>query len=326
MTDLAAHASGHGVKPLSSPGVDGEMRVTGRLFVAAAAAWLMALTPALSQDDEDEPVSPYPTAEFEEGASSATVTVGDVTATITMQKRPEIDPSEAVPVLAVTAGGRQVIEVPGVASGLSFPATSASIVEIDPGNSRPEVYFTSYSGGAHCCASVAVAEETASGWVAVQLGSFDGGGEFLDDLDGDGVVEISTVDNRFLYTFDCYACSAAPLVILSVRNGEAIDLTADPRFLSAHRRWLSDLEENVEPEERWSSPGFLAGWVATRVRLGEGAAAFAEVQQHWDSASDEGEEVCRTGAELDDCPRADRVTLKFPERLKLFLDQNGYAF
>src|SRR5690606_22187736 len=155
-------------------------------------------------------------------------------------------------------GGRRVIEVPGVASGFDFPAADASIAEIDPGNGRPEVYFTSYSGGAHCCSTVIVATDTPRGWVAVPVGEFDGDGDYLDDLNGDGVAEVATVDNRFLYTFDCYACSAAPLVIYGVRDGRLVDLSGDRRFLAAHRDWLRQLEEGVDPADRWTSPGFLA--------------------------------------------------------------------
>lgn len=295
-----------------------------RRLAAVAAALLLGWSPALAQSDQDGPA--YPTTEFGEGETTATVTVDDISATISMETRPDIDTTSKVPVLTVKVGGVQVLEVAGVASGFDYPAADASIVEMDPANSRPEVYFTSYSGGAHCCSTVIVASETPSGWVAATVGSFDGGGDYLDDLDGDGEAEVATVDNRFLYTFDCYACSAAPLVVYSIRNGQAVDQSTAPQYRSAHERWLRELEDGMEASERWTSPGFLAGWVAENVRLGRGAEAFRQLEEHWNSADDEGEEVCRTGQDLDQCPRGEKVVLKFPERLKLFLDQNGYAF
>lgn len=296
-----------------------------RLALAAAAALTLAIAPALGQSVEDDRPD-YPTTEFGEGDKTATVTVGDVAATITMEMRPEIDAESEVPVLYVKVGGVQVLEVPGAASGFGYPATDASIVEMDPTNNRPEVYFTSYTGGAHCCSTVIVATETAAGWVAVKVGTFDGGGDYLEDVNQDGEAEVVTVDNRFLYTFDCYACSAAPLVIYSIRNGQLVDQTTSPQYASAHERWLKELEDWLEPGERWTSPGFLAGWVAANVRVGRGADAFRQVEERWDLAADEGEEVCLTGQELDQCPRGQRTVLKFPERLKLFLVQNGYAF
>lgn len=294
-----------------------------------AAAFLLGLTalPAFAEDgdggDGDKPK--YPTTEFEEGASSASVTVGDITAGVRMVRRPEIDKDYDVPQLEVLVGGSRVIDIPGVVSGMDVPAAEASIAEMDPGNQHQEVYFTSYSGGAHCCSHIAVAEEVGGKWQKVEVGDFDGDGNYLDDLDGDGVAEISTVDNRFLYQFDCYACSAAPLVIYAVRNGKAEDVTRDKRFEKAHREWLKQMEENVEAGEKWKSPGFLAGWVAEKAVLGEGAAAFKELETHWDRKGDEGEEVCTTGQDIDACPKASRVVMKFPDRLKLFLQQNGYA-
>ena len=266
----------------------------------------------------------FPTTEFAAGAKGATVTVGDVTASISMVLRPRIDPDLEVPVLTVSVGERQVLEVVGVASGFDFPATEASIVDIDPNNTRPEVYFTAYSGGLHCCTQVIVASQVGDAWIAVPMGDFDGDGDFLNDLDEDGHAEIATVDNRFLYEFDCYACSAAPLRILTVRRGKPVDASAEIQFLPAHRAWLAQMEAAVDPDQRWTSRGFLAGWVAAKARVGEGAAALAELDANWDLAADEGEEVCLTGQPIEECPRRKKAVLKFPDRLKLFLERNGY--
>jgi hypothetical protein len=296
--------------------------VFSALALALSVAWAGGAHAQI--DGEDGPV--FPTTEFAEGEKSASVTVGNVTAGVRMVRRANIDPDADIPLLEVLVGGARVIEVPGVASGLDYPAAEASIAEIDPGNALPEVYFTSFSGGAHCCSTVVVAEQVGDKWVAVPVGDFDGDGNYLEDLDGDGLAEIATVDNRFLYQFDCYACSAAPLIIRTMRGGKALDVSAERRFLAAHREWLKEIEDSVDPEGRWTSPGYLAGWVAAKARVGEGAEAWKELNRHWDLANDPGEEVCLTGAELDDCPRKSRATLKFPERLKLFLDKAGYAF
>jgi hypothetical protein len=296
--------------------------VCGAGLTLAAAG--LARGAAAQTDEEQQPT--YPTTAFAEGAKSAAVTAGDVTATVTMARRPDVDPTNEVPVLTVTVGGKAVLEAVGVASGLEFPAAEASIAEIDPDNHHPEVYFTSYSGGAHCCNTVIVAEEQGDHWVSVPIGEFDGDGEYLNDLDGDGLADISTVDNRFLYQFDCYACSAAPLIIMTVRNGAMVDVTTEPRYLPAHRDWLKQIEDNVDPAERWTSPGYLAGWVAEKIRIGEGPDSLKELTAHWNLAKDEAQEVCLTGGEPEDCPKKQRATLKFPDRLKLFLDQKGYTF
>jgi len=279
------------------------------------------------EEAEEESGSRYPTTEFaDEAARSASVTVGSVTAGISQALRPEYDPSLEVPVLQVTVDDKPVLETPGVPSGMGFVAAEASIAEIDPDNSHPEIYFASYSGGAHCCNHVVVAEENNGSWVAVTIGDFDGDGNYLNDLDGDGLAEIATVDNRFLYTFDCYACSAAPLTVTTVRKGEVLDISADPRFLPAHRDWLEQIEGNIEEDRRWTSKGYLAGWIAAKIRVGEGAEAWQQFTSHWDLAADDGEEVCTSGEDIDSCPRANRKRLKFPDELKLFLERTGYLF
>ena len=297
---------------------------TSRRFLFAAAFAGATVAMAGAQDMADRP--DFPTTEFAEGADRTSVTVGELTATITMVRRADIDPDADMPLLTVTVGGAPVLDVPGIVSGFDFPLAEASIAEIDPGNHHREVLFSSYSGGAHCCSTVIVAEEVGDKWVAVPIGEFDGDGNLLDDLDGDGLAEIATADNRFLYKFDCYACSAAPLIIFTVRGGAAVEVSSEPRYLAAHRDWLDEIEQAVEPAERWASPGFLAGWLAGKARVGGGAAAWAEINARWDFAEDPGEQTCLTGGEPETCAKRALKVLSFPERLKLFLDETGYRF
>ncbi len=150
-----------------------------------------------------------------------------------------------------------------------MPEAEASIAEIDPGNRYPEVYFAAYTGGAHCCTDVFVAEQQPKGWVTVKVGEFDGGSDYLQDVDHDGLAEIVTVDNRFLYTFDCYACSAAPLVIDTVRNGAVIDISTDPRFLLRPPRLAGAtgrLRRAVRPLDLARLPRRLGGGQGARRR------------------------------------------------------------
>jgi hypothetical protein len=247
-----------------------------------------------------------------------------VTATITMTRIPAVDPDIDVPVLTVTVAGKQVLIAQGIESDTNDPAATASIAEIDTSNQQPEVYFASSSGG--CCSSVIVAEAVGDQWVSVPIGDFQGDGGYLQDLDGDGIAEITAVDANFINRFDCTACSAAPRVIYTVKAGDVIDLTSEPRFLGAHRAWLKVLESNIDPADEWTSPGFLAGWLGEKIRVGEGAAGWQAITAHWDAAHDAGEDVCTTGDDIDQCPAKDRKTLKFPERLRLFLQSSGYRF
>lgn len=286
-------------------------------------AGLLATVAVAGADElNDQPA--YPTTSFAPGARSASVKVGDLTATVQLKRGAQPAPDDEVQ-LRVTVGLLGVAEASAPDAGFDEPAAEASIAEMDPANKHPEVYFTAYSGGAHCCSTVMVAEEVGNRWVVVPIGDFDGGGDYLQDVDEDGLAEIVTVDNRFLYAFDCYACSAAPLVIQTVRDGKAVDVSAEPRYLQAHRDWLAEMESYVEPSEQWTSPGFLAGWVAAKSRVGEGAAAMKALRAHWNLKTDEGEETCLSGQQVEQCPRDQIKVLKFPDRLQLFLDQAGYA-
>lgn len=295
------------------------------IFLRAAAVAVLAVSPAVAQE-ADEDLPEFPTTSFEDGALSAEISVGEITARVTIEKMPEDDPDLNFPVLHVLVDDREVLRAIGAGADLDEPSAEASIAEMDSSNDTPEVYFTSYSGGAHCCSRTIVATKTGLGWKAVNVGEFDSDGGYIEDADGDGRAEIVLADNRFLYRFDCYSCSAAPLMVLSVENGAVVDRSSDPRFREVHEQWLQELEDGSDAIRRWRSPGFLAGWVATRIRLGEGKEAWQELIDRWDSASDEGALACTNGADLQKCARRDRKVLKFPDRLKLFLSANGYGF
>ena len=287
--------------------------------------WLTAgLTATAVAQDIDAPR--FPTATFDDSGSEAvSVTVEGVTATVAVES-PGDPVGLYVPVLTVAVDGVEVARSSGAETDFDVRSAEASIARMDPDSPRPSVYFSSFSGGAHCCTTVIVVQQVGDSWVVVPVGDFDGDGDYLDDIDGDGLTEIVTIDNRFLYRFDSYAASAAPLTIFTVRGGEVVDISAEPRFLDAHRDWLAHLNESA-PEDRWSSRGFLAGWLATRILLGEGAEAWQELNDNWDLAADVGEEVCLTGGEPEECASAaDIEVLQFPPRLRLFLSQIGYEF
>jgi len=299
--------------------------------VLPAAAQTTAPTPTLpaaqappADDASSNPAPPaYPTTQFASAdATSATVTSGGVTATITMEQLPDSDPDNPTPVLHVTVGGAEVLRAVGVAGEPDDPDPEASIAEMDATNALPEVYFVS-----GCCNTVIVAEQTAGGaWQAVPIGDFGDLGATLEDLDGDGVAEIAAVDINFITRFDCTACSTAPRTIYTVKNGAVVDETTEPRFLAAHRDWLKQLTDAIQPDAMWTSPGFLAGWMAEKIRVGEGADGWQQLNSHWDLTKDDGEQVCPNGDDPDTCDAKDRKTLKFPERLRLFLTANGYTF
>ncbi len=227
------------------------------------------------------------------------------------------------PIVTVFANGKQVAKLEGEETFYADPPVAVQIAELDPSNKNPEVVVSFYSGGAHCCSDTSVVTSTADGsaWNTVDVGEFDGSPLFATDLDGDGRYEFEIRDNAFLYTFGCYACSEAPLEILTVENGAVKTVTTEPRFKPAHAAYLKAMIENAPDED---VNGFLAGYVGEKSLLGESKGAWQIMLKYYDKASDWGLETC--DKPLDDqgeCP-GQTIKLTFPEALERMLKENGY--
>lgn len=269
----------------------------------------------------------YPRAELDEGRNIAEATAGGVTVRVTAEPRVNSDYTEIVPILDVIVDGQTVVRAEGISAGGDWRQGMAEIVEMDGSNATPEVVFSSYSGGAHCCTHVIVAAADGDGrWSAKAVGDWDGGGDYIEDADGDGTAELVVIDNAFLYAFDCYACSAAPLKILAVSRGAVRDVTREPRFREKHRTWLKAMEAWGSDRRGEFAPGYYAGWVAQKSILGEGREAWVAMTAAHKGTPDPGHEICKDGKPLEDCKTEDQITVPFPEALKVFLDTLGYHF
>ena len=163
-------------------------------------------------------------------ADRAMIGTGAVEVTVT-SSGDSVNDGMRLPFAEVREGDRKVATMTDENGASESPVASVRIVELDNTNETPEVVFNSFSGGAHCCAGGKVALKGPSGsWRQVDIGNFDGAGDFVEDVDGDGRSEFVTVDDAFLYAFDAYASSFAPLKILAVERGELKDVTREERF------------------------------------------------------------------------------------------------
>ena len=242
--------------------------------------------------------------------------------TYTESKAEDSDETMRAPIVTVTFDGKEIGKFEGEA-GFGDPSVSVQIANLDPGNPHPEVIVSFYTGGAHCCSDTNILTSSKDGadWQTVDLGQFDGGPLTASDLDGDGVYEFETRDNAFLYTFGCYACSSAPLEVLTVQDGAVKNITTDPRFHHEHELWLKDMITDVPDED---VNGFLAGYVGEKILLGEGKQAWELMLAHYDKDSDWGLETC--GQPVNDkgeCPVKTEL-LSFPDALERMLNENGY--
>jgi hypothetical protein len=189
----------------------------------------------------------------------------------------------------------------------------------------PQAILSYYTGGAHCCMSSVIATKLPSGkWTIIEAGSLDGEfGPDFEDLDGDGTRELLSVDNGFLYAFDSYAGSAAPAKIEKLVGGKIVDVTRDARYRRYHVQYLAWLEDRAS-EDDWKSNGFLAGWVAQKIIVGEGAEAWERMLKTYNRATSDGLEICTEDKPTEVCPPAKLKKVSFPEALRRFLDDKDY--
>ena len=229
------------------------------------------------------------------------------------------------PIVTVSVGGKKMITSEGSESFPDNPVFLVQIAEMDASNPHPEVVFSTYTGGAHCCSDTRVLTSSKDGkeWREISVGPFDGGPLAARDLDGDGRYELATRDNAFLYTFGCYACSTAPLLVLALEDGTLKNVSARPAFRDNQ---LQSLKHIIEwADEGGDRNGFLAGYVGQKILLGEGAPAWQFMLKYYDRKSDWGLESCTVERTKDGtCPKGKSVKLTYPEALKRFLSENDY--
>lgn len=188
-----------------------------------------------------------------------------------------------------------------------------SLQDLDS-NGTPEVIVETYSGGAHCCTAQTVYTVQGNNFSSVQLGPADGGGGEFKDLNKDGRMEFITYDNNFLYTFDAYAGSFPPSIVLSYRDGNFEDVTRQyPEYLrSIAWQMYKSMEENG------AGNGVLAGYVAQKILLGEFEDGWNFMLARYDRSSDWGLDIYdRNNDPVGRHP-------DFPTALKAFLIDRGY--
>jgi hypothetical protein len=210
----------------------------------------------------------------------------------------------------------------------SMFGSDAGLLKLDPQTEGPQLVFTRYTGGAHCCTQtwIATAARDAIGWSLIDAGALDGGGFYYEDADGDGALEIMHVDNDFLYAFDSYAGSFAPIRVQQLRGNQLDDVSNRPEMAHLLKRDLArmEFEAKLDPG-MWKSNGFLAGWVAAKQRLGQGDDAWQTVLENLEQNSDFGPQACKTGKPVEDCPYEDLERIPVAKALAQFLAERDYG-
>ncbi len=233
-----------------------------------------------------------------------------------------------VPMIEVRRLRSRVMIMQGEVSGFAWPTATARIVELDPGNPFPEVLLSTYSGGAHCCTVLRVASASPNGrrWYRIEGGSYDGDRATVSDEDGDGTYEFVSPDNRFHYQFSSYSGSYPPIRIQQIRGRKLVDVSGSPSFRSVHRKHLNAMLPIAQTVKAVGEPnGLLAGYLATRVLLGEFDDGWRDLLALHDRMSEWGLKYCSGGYDASsNCLRWSYYP-DYPTALLAFLKKNGYV-
>lgn len=211
----------------------------------------------------------------------------------------------------------------------SSPWALVQIVELDVDNNSPEVLFSQYSGGAHCCALATIFRENDQGaWQAIDAGAFDGDiFAATEPVPGHGYL-LATVDNRFFYRFSPYAASSPPPQFLALQGDQIVDVSDRP-----HLRSLFE-EDAKRKAQRLASyrggggvNGLLAGYAASHARAGRIEEAWPVVLQRYDRDSHWGLESYPNECEYHGRNCAQEAVMRypnFPSALAALLLEAGY--
>jgi hypothetical protein len=245
-----------------------------------------------------------------------TYDVGELTLTLSSVK----DSTVSFPVLSIRAKGALPFVIRGDNGG--FAQASFGVGRFDPKNGSAQVVFTYYTGGAHCCDAVLLAERWPDGWKTVDLGQWDGGFATPPvDIDGDGAVDFVFVDQRFLYAFGCFACGHAPPQVMNVIGGRVKDVSTAPGFHALFERDMAEAKGGCASGEN----AVCAGYVADGARLGRFDETWAFMLAHYNHKDDWDYPKRCTGRIVEfQCKGSEIVPSGFPQSLRWFLEDNGY--
>jgi hypothetical protein len=139
-------------------------------------------------------------------------------------------------------------------------------------------------------------------WETLNVGEFDSDGPEIEDLNGDGSVELVGNDDSFDYAFASYAETHAPPKIFRLVVSRILNVSHSPEFRRPILQMLL-ADQGLATPDRWRDNGFLGGWVAHNALIGNGADAWVKMLQLYDRNSDWDLSVCTVATKgYDPCP------------------------
>ncbi|MBX3520730.1 MAG: trypsin-like peptidase domain-containing protein [Xanthobacteraceae bacterium] len=236
--------------------------------------------------------------------------------------------------LLVLVDGNEVIRTIGTKENYTpEPTATAEIIRLDKTSKFPQIVFTTFTGGAHCCYENKILTSNARGeWTVVDGITSDFGYRF-EDINSDGNFELISADESFLYKFSPYVDSHPPVRIQSLTGNKLEVVTTLPAFRGFLRRDVFAREFNARTLLRfggtetslWNSNGFLAGWVAAKALIGELNDAWARMLVTYDRVWDYKYLGCPPKEVSTNCPASEIRKTSFLRALVDHLKANGYG-
>ena len=152
----------------------------------------------------------------------------------------------------------------------------------------PSVMIEGFTGGAHCCEVPVIYSYNRAENRYVKVvdmspnnykdpHAFDANQGFQPLVAG-GQVLLRTGDDRFDYAFDCYACSASPIVLDSVEADGLTDVTLQhPAQVTTDAASIWRGAQTTAAQNGSGAFGLLPAWVADECALDRGAAAWSTI-------------------------------------------------
>lgn len=298
------------------------------VVTAMSLAGLVAMIPAVHSQPPSRSTSQILRIDSLAGTTGGVLRQGPLQLTVTREILERFGSRKYQgPVVHVRLHGKPVGVLRGVGSE-GGPSAVVQLAEMDPTNPYPEVLLSSFSFGAHCCNRIQVLSSNQRGttWREVRLHpELDGGATPAQDPLQNGRFLIASYDNRFLYRFDCYACSYPPRRIWQLQGTRFVDISNRPELRPLHQQHLRAMADWFREKDPDSVNGFLAGYVATKARLGQLPEAWRILLQRYDRRSQEGLRDCRGERDIDGvCRGRELVYRSFPDALRAFLIETGY--
>src|SRR5215510_769923 len=209
---------------------------------------------------------------------------------------------------------------------LGYPVPSArfGVGKLDPKSSTPQVIFTSYTGGLHCCTKIIIAELVEGKWRRMQLGLWDGNPlpEFPTDVDGDGTRDFVLNDDRFDYAFAPYTESLKPPRVFNLDQARIVEVGQASRYDEVYQAHMEHAHADCVKHRNAA----CAAFVATASRLGRSQWAWNIMMANYRPSTDWNFPMrCKVAPVKGACPPGQSEQFsEFPDALAWFLTDTGY--